>query len=335
MKKLFCLAAIVAATTSLQARTKKPDSRTIVRPDSVVVVQDTLSDRVVFRFSVYGSEGDPRYRYSNQFTSTYHAPKKEVNRDVVHTYSNKGHLNFDVLGLNLSSHPALSLISPAKKPAQKPASTSKTNTNTNTRLRIKNVDGSTGLYVGFCSTLNMPSGTETNTFRSIDMDLILGNYKRRFRGNNALSVGVGMSWHFYNMTDGKIWSEGDDGHISILPMAEGEHPDRSRLITFGWTVPVMYAHQFNRNNAIAFGPWFEVLPTAKIRTRYKYEGVTYKQTTRHIHSNPVNASLMLKYDARVLDFFVRYNLTPVLDTDYGSRFEYLSFGIALPFRDRD
>ena len=145
-----------------------------------------------------------------------------------------------------------------------------------------------------------------------------------------LSIGLGLNWKNYRMTDrNRFIPEGND--IVIGPYPEGAAIEFSRLKVFSWTVPMLMSYEFNDWLRLRFGPVVNINTHASLKTRYSLEGEGKKETHNLQHYNRMTVDLMGAVCIKGLGFYVKYSPCEVLDTDYAPSFKGISTGLILGF----
>ncbi len=189
-----------------------------------------------------------------------------------------------------------------------------------------------GLGLGFIGTLGTSDEMETNMGRSIEVDWNLFNLGYKFKGNNSVSLGLGLMWRNYRMTNDKYFMlDGDKVEIGkYLIGVDGKY---SRLHSFSLTLPVLYRHAWNSGWNITAGAEMMIssLKSKYYSVKTRVDAGEYENTTvqRGVKFNPftVNAVACVAY--KHVGLYVRYSPMDVLDKGYGPSFQSLSVGFRL------
>lgn len=190
--------------------------------------------------------------------------------------------------------------------------------------------GSVG--VGFTTTLGRPTGMSTNMGQSIEVDwsnVVALGYE--FNRHNKMTLGFGMMWRNWRMTDRNQFVQSANGQIALQPYPADANPRFSRLHSFMLTMPLTYIHKWKHGWRVAVGPelCFKS-PKDKyntIKTRYELDGEKHKDITKGVHFTPVTVNLTASVMYKYVGIYARYSPMNVLDTDFGPSFQSFTVGL--------
>ena len=184
--------------------------------------------------------------------------------------------------------------------------------------------------VGFTCPTHTDSRLDFSTFKSweffltvIQWDHFLDKRKRNF-----VSLGLGVDWKNYRMTDDMLFTKAPDGNVTVEKFPLEFEPKFSRIKVFSLTGTLRYEHDFGHGFAVGFGPVVNFNTYASIKTRYKFLGDKIKHVEKNIQQRPVTIDWMLNMRVADLPFYLKYSNNDVLK-DGGVKFRSLSFGLYL------
>ena len=189
-----------------------------------------------------------------------------------------------------------------------------------------------GFGVGFVDALDTPEGRSVDMGASYELMVPSIIEWAWYPGPSSfnLSIGVGLNWKNYRMTDrNRFIPTGND--IVIGPYPEGAAIEFSRLKVFSWMVPMMMSYEFNDWLGLRLGPVVNINTKATLKTRYSLEGKGKKETHNLQHYNRLTVDLMGAISINGLAYYVKYSPCEVLDIDYGPNFKGISTGLILGF----
>ena len=189
------------------------------------------------------------------------------------------------------------------------------------------------LGVGFTAPTEADRRLNFDTFKSWEIFATLVQWDHYMevparRGRNCLSLGFGIDWKNYRMTDDQRFTKDPDGNVTLDGYPLEFEPKFSRIKVFSLTATLRFEHDFNNGFAIGFGPVVNFNTYASIKTRYKFMGDKCKRVEKDINQRPITIDWML--NARIADIplYVKYSNNDVLK-DGGLKFRSLSFGLYL------
>ena len=184
--------------------------------------------------------------------------------------------------------------------------------------------------VGFTCPTHVDERIDFSTFKSWEIfaTVLQWDHYMDPRSRNCLSLGFGIDWKNYRMTDDMLFTKGSDGNVTVERLPLEFEPKFSRIKVFSLTATLRYQHNFGDGFSIGFGPVVNFNTYASIKTRYKFLGDKIKHMEKDIHQRPVTIDWMLNMSIADVPFYVKYSNDDVLK-DGGVRFRSLSFGIYL------
>lgn len=189
-----------------------------------------------------------------------------------------------------------------------------------------------GFGVGFVDALEAPKGMNVDMGASYELMAPSIFEWAWYPGHSSfnLSIGVGLNWKNYRMTDrNRFIPEGNDVIIGAYP--EGAAIEFSRLKVFSWMVPMLMNYELNDWLELRLGPVVNINTHASLKTRYSLEGKGKKETHNLQHYNRLTVDLMGAVCIKGLGFYVKYSPCDVLDVDYAPSFKGISSGLILGF----
>lgn len=186
------------------------------------------------------------------------------------------------------------------------------------------------LGVGFTSPTNADSRLDFSTFKSWEFfaNILQWDHAMDRRWRNILSLGLGIDWRNYRITDNLLFTKDIDGNVTVDRYPLEFEPKFSRIKVFSLTATLRYEHDFGHGFAIGFGPIVNFNTYASIKTRYKLLGDKVKHMEKNINQRPITIDWMLNMRIADFPFYVKYSNDNVLK-DGGIKFRSLSFGLYL------
>jgi len=186
------------------------------------------------------------------------------------------------------------------------------------------------LGVGFTCPTHVDERIDFSTFKSWEFFATVLQWDHFFdrRERNFMSLGLGIDWRNYRMTDDLLFTKAPDGNVTVEKFPLEFEPKFSRIKVFSLTATLRYEHDFGDGFAIGFGPVFNYNAYASIKTRYKLLGDKVKHMEKNIRQRPFTIDWMLNVSIADVPFYVKYSNDNVLK-DSGVKFRSLSFGIYL------
>ena len=188
------------------------------------------------------------------------------------------------------------------------------------------------LAAGFCTAVGTPDGISIPVGPSWEIDGTIAEFRYRLKEKmrHYLSVGFGLDWRNYRMTNQHRFVKDDNGNISVEGYPNGSNPKFSRIKVLSLTVPFQYHYYLKGNSFIkgfSFGPVLNFNTYSSIKTRYSVNGEKQKEFAKDLHKNPVTVDFMVKLRMKYFGFYAKYSPCNVLDTTYGPKFKSVSFGV--------
>ena len=186
------------------------------------------------------------------------------------------------------------------------------------------------LGVGFTCPTHVDNRIDFSTFKSWELfaTVVQWDHFLDHRERNCLSLGFGIDWKNYRMTDDMLFTKAPDGNVTVERFPLEYEPKFSRIKVFSLTATLRYEHDFGSGFAIGFGPVVNFNTYASIKTRYNFLGDEIKRVEKNIRQRPVTIDWMLNMSLAGVPFYVKYSNDNVLK-DGGVRFRSLSFVLYL------
>ena len=186
------------------------------------------------------------------------------------------------------------------------------------------------LGLGFTCPTEADERISFSTFKSWEIFATIFQWDHYFdrRSRNCLSLGFGIDWKNYRMTDDLRFTKDPDGNVILDGYPLEFEPKSSRIKVFSLTGTLRFEHDFGRGFAIGFGPVVNFNTYASIKTKYKFLGDKCKRVEKNIRQRPITIDWMLNMRIADLPLYVKYSNDNVLK-DGGVKFRSLSFGLYL------
>ena len=186
------------------------------------------------------------------------------------------------------------------------------------------------LGVGFTAPTNADSRLDFSTFKSWEFfaNIIQWDHAMDRRWRNIFSLGLGIDWRNYRITDDMMFTKDMAGNVTVDRYPLEFEPKFSRIKVFSLTATLRYEHDFGHGFAIGFGPVVNFNTYASIKTRYKLLGDKVKHIEKNIRQRPITIDWMANMRIADFPFYVKYSNDDVLK-DGGLKFRSLSFGLYL------
>lgn len=295
-KKIHALVALTLMATTTFAQ-QEGTKETFLQPEQVVIESNSDSMNIVIK----GRQGEPDFEYSR----TIHMAQDEVE---VTRERRTASIEFTIPFSN----------------KKKKAEQDHVHPRCDVTMR--------GFGVGFVDALEAPEGMNVDMGASYELMAPSIFEWAWYPGHSSfnLSIGVGLNWKNYRMTDrNRFIPEGNDIIIGAYP--EGAAIEFSRLKVFSWMVPMLMSYELNDWLEVRLGPVVNINTHASLKTRYSLEGKGKKETHDLQHYNRLTVDLMGAVCIKGLGFYVKYSPCDVLDVDYAPSFKGISSGLILGF----
>ncbi|MBQ4622111.1 MAG: hypothetical protein IJB28_05595 [Bacteroidaceae bacterium] len=294
-KKISTLIALALLTTPAMAQ-QEMTREVFLEPNEVIIESSNDSMSV----TIHGRQGEPNFHYNH--TVVLAQDEVTVTRER----------RTDIIEFNI----------PFSKKKKKEHNTRRPHSKATMR----------GFGVGFVDALDTPDGMNVDMGASYELMAPSIFEWAWYPGRSSfnVSIGVGLNWKNYRMTDrNRFIPEGND--IVIGPYPEGAAIEFSRLKVFSWMVPMLMSYEFNDWLELRLGPVVNINTHASLKTRYSLDGEGKKETHNLQHYNRLTVDLMGAVCIKGLGFYVKYSPCEVLDTDYAPSFKGISTGLILGF----
>lgn len=271
------------------------DTLVINHPRKVTIISSDSLQRVI----VSGKQGDDDFRYQNTI------------RLVDANYESNVNISRD----------HWELIPSVK--------VGRTKSDTDSNSRYNNMI-TAHLGIGFTCPTHADERLDFSTFKSWEFFATIAQWDHFLdrRERNKVSLGLGIDWRNYRITDDQFFTKGPGGDVTVEKVPLEFEPKFSRIKVFSLTATLRYEHDFGSGFAIGFGPVFNFNTYASIKTRYKFLGDKVKHTEKNIRQRPLTIDWMVNMRVADVPFYVKYSNDDVLK-DGGIKFRSLSFGLYL------
>ena len=184
--------------------------------------------------------------------------------------------------------------------------------------------------VGFTCPTEVDERISFSTFKSWEIFATVLQWDHFFdrRSRNCLSLGFGIDWKNYRMTDDQLFTKNTDGNVTVERYPLEFEPKSSRIKVFALTGTLRFEHDFGSGFAIGIGPVVNFNTYASIKTRYKFLGDKATRMEKNIRQRPITIDWMVNMRIADLPVYVKYSNDDVLK-DGGVKFRSLSFGLYL------
>ena len=289
MQSLFLLSMMLAPLCQNDTITR------VVRPDSVVVIEDNGSTRV----QIYGKENDPAYVFN-------YAHSIPSNSEISISEHQTSAIDFTI--------PLL------KNRALK-----------NDSLMDKSGFYATGfddVHIGASILTDKKGNVPTKVGINAGLQVIGANYVFRSR-RDCIGIGLGLEVNIFR--GGKQWQYVKrDGELEAVPYPENSRDHRSRLKSYALTLPIGYTHAFNKN--FSLGLFVEPQYTLGNCTRTRYS-IDYKHFTDkyyNIDGHRFNMAYRVVLESRKIGgLYIKYQPFNTFSSSSPTNFKLLTFGVTL------
>ena len=189
---------------------------------------------------------------------------------------------------------------------------------------------SSSVGFGFVTALGAPENMEVTMGQSWEIFWTILRWEYNRCGSPSIwSVGFGIDWRNYRMTDARRFVKDSESNILIDKYPDGATPKFSRVKVFSLQVPVLYQYRLGKDFTIGAGPVFNLNTHSSLKTRYKIDGQKYKDTESDARVAPLTIDLMGVIKTPIVNFYVKYSPCNVLQAAHAPKFQSLSVGIYL------
>lgn len=278
----------MALAFCLTAGAAPSDNDTVVieKPRRVKIIVGDSLQHV----EVWGSEGNPTYHYENsiQLVDSNYVSTSAINDET---------WKFSIAGFS-------------KK-----------------RGRKAQTECSMNFAAGFNNAVGMPSGADIQPFKSWELWWIVADWAYRpWRNQHAFSIGLGLDWRNYRMTDDLRFVK-DKRAVALDAYPSGSQPRFSRIKVFSINVPISYRFEGKRIG-FSIGPVINFNTYGSLKTRYTLNNHKVKDVDTDVRISPVTVDFMGKLLLDGLpDVYFKYSPCNLLRDGYGPKFRTLSFGL--------
>lgn len=184
--------------------------------------------------------------------------------------------------------------------------------------------------LGFILPQKVSSGMDYSFGQSGEIfftPLVFDLYMNKTKGD-LISIGLGLDWRDYRMKNDVRFMKGQDGKVALGSYPQGAAPKFSRILVFGFSLPLIYQHQFSKHWGFGIGPVFNWHSYATIKTKYKMDGGTHEFLEKKINHQKFTIDAMLMFGNPILDLYMKYCPMDVLK-DSDVKFQTLTIGFYL------
>lgn len=290
MKKILFLLILLSASVSVAfaSDVNAKDTVVIDNPGSVTIV---TSDSLQL-IRVDGSKDDPNYSYQSkiQLTDSNYVSESGISSD------------------NFEFHFGLP---------------KKTNQN-----HAGQFSWTMNYYIGFATLPGLPQPAELQGIKSYEVGIIPFNiqYSPWKSGKHSFSVGIGGSGRSYYLSRAYRWDK-TDHKLSFGQYPEGSRKHSSHLDILSVTVPVLYNLLPDTKGLLSIGPIFNFNVKSKISTKWKDDGVKYKETADNLHVRPFTVDFLVALRTDFFGVYLKYSPMNVMKSSQNLKFHSLSFGL--------
>lgn len=288
MQTLFLLSMMLAPLCQNDTITR------VVRPDSVVVIEDNGSTRI----QVYGKENDPAYTFN-----------------YAHTYPKNSETN-------ISEHQtsAIDFTIPLLDHKLK-----------NDSLMDRSGFYATGfddVHMGVAILTNKQGNVPTKVGFNVGLQVIGANYVFHSR-RDCIGIGLGLEVNVFR--GGKEWQYVKrNGNPEAIPYPENSRDHHSRLKSYALTLPIGYTHAFNKN--FSLGLFVEPQYTLGncSRTRYCIDDKHYTDKYYKIDGHRFNMAYRVVIESRKIGgLYIKYQPFNTFSSSSPTNFKLLTIGVTL------
>ena len=298
MKKIYIAMLALAASFSAMAAedTDSVDTKVIKQvenADQLVITED--SHGVTINILGIGGDADSTYTYRSQFSSDA----------VVKTHQS-------------SNNWCLSMPFASKY-------------RQNVKYPYWSVESS-GLAFGYSMGVNAPSGAGLKGAEIMWTNALALSYRASWR--SKFIVGLGLDWRNYRLDDNvRFYRDNASGKLTIGSYADANAYDRlSRIKTFSLLVPLTYQCNLGARFKTSLSAILDFNVYGSVKTKYRIGDMQYEDFNKDIHQNVVTCDFMATVTwGGIMGFYAKYSPCNVLKTDFGPKFQSLSFGTMLLF----
>ena len=187
----------------------------------------------------------------------------------------------------------------------------------------------TYFIMGFNNAVGMPTGADIQPFKSWELWWVIADFTfRPWRNNHAFSLGVGIDWRNFRMTDDLRFVK-DNRAVALDAYPKGSNPEFSRIKVFSVNFPIRYKYE-GKWVGFSLGPVVNFNTYGSLKTSYSMDGHKLKDVDKGVRVAPVTLDFMGTLSIRgIPDFYFKYSPCYLLRDGYGPKFRTLSFGIIL------
>lgn len=187
-----------------------------------------------------------------------------------------------------------------------------------------------GVYVGFNKAVddNPDLGVKMGSSLELAWDRIIGLQYRPFRKGPRFSVGLGVGWKNYRITDSYNYFDKQAGNVVLEKYGDRVVPKYSRLKVFSLRVPVMVRQKLGDDFSLSAGAVMNINTHASLKSCYVLENGTKMEASQSgAPVRNVTYDLMGALRWQSLGVYVKYSPMTVFKPGRGPEFKTLSVGV--------
>lgn len=190
---------------------------------------------------------------------------------------------------------------------------------------------SSGLMFGRSMGVGTADGVNLSGAEIMWLNTLGLNYCPSMR--HSLTVSVGLDWRNYRLDDNVRFYKDADGKLTVGGYNDANSHDRlSRIKTFSLLVPFTYTYSVGAGFNLSASAILDFNVYGSVKTKYQIGELKYEDFDKDIHQNVITCDFMALIDWRgILGVYVKYSPCNVLKTDFGPKYQSLSFGTVLLF----
>lgn len=195
-------------------------------------------------------------------------------------------------------------------------------------------------WVEHCCTTHLGVGWNTGVSTPEKIDFSMGSSWEIFwtiaqwdytpyKSHNTWSLGLGVDWRNYRMTNNQRFVKTDYEHILVTDYPTNATPTFSRIKVFSLQMPLLYTYSIGKGFCIGGGPVVNLNLYSSLKTKYKIDGEKFKDTDKGAQVNPITVDFMGIIVTPGINLYVKYSPCNLFKSNYGPKFQTLSVGIYL------
>ncbi len=129
----------------------------------------------------------------------------------------------------------------------------------------------TGIGIGWVTPVSSNIGMDISMGKSIELTWANTIALRMSKGQQHLSLGLGLDWRNLVTHGNSYFEKTDDGRIIMTPYGDSTRDRRSRIKIFSLQMPLLYGFDFGKKNmwGITLGTVLNFNTSASIKTSWR------------------------------------------------------------------